>query len=107
MLKVISLLFLILKATLGLGQLSNMSCCEDNAVIMESTCDTEVPVEENKGCCDDNKCECLCCINVFINSPKSQVSVVSQMIEGSSDFEYHNLYQHQKSNLFWHPPQSA
>lgn len=56
--KVILLLFLVLKSTGGFAL--SLSCCED--VPVESTeISTTDDQEEDKNCCGNGECGCLCC----------------------------------------------
>ena len=87
--------------------MSTSSCCKiDEKVIDLTHCDLDQEKEdeqERKGCCDEDDCDCACCLHI------TYVLNGSSYVFGASDFsdvkfDYSFLYQADFLTSVFHPP---
>jgi len=108
--KVIILIFLLVKSTVGFGGIAAMinldsACCSDKIELDESCSDeeNEDQEEEEQGCCGDN-CHCTCCAHVLIPLYSNDQKTYIPEVFASQEILYNTIYQHQFSNGVWQPP---
>ncbi len=103
-LKVILLLFLILKSTGGFAL--PLSCCEE--VPAESTeISTNDDQEEEKNCCGNGECGCLCCACVFTIEATHKISFESPNYTNTINVHYVNRLSRIYDNALWQPPRNS
>ena len=105
-LKVILLTFLVLKTSVGLGAITldlNSSCCPDKQEILEDSSDTE----DNKGCCDNSVCDCLCCGHIFTFSKLIKVKPNKGTPINSTNSAFINFYTFENASGIWQPPRQG
>ena len=107
--KVSILLFLIIKASLGLGMMPSLaveSCCShetEKIEILEATEDIQDEQEE-KNCCDGPACHCFCCHAVFIGEDFAEFQLNDDSKVRSLNIFSSSNYHHLATNAIWQPP---
>ncbi|MDA8693472.1 hypothetical protein N9L92_05355 [Saprospiraceae bacterium] len=105
LIKVILLLFLVLKSSGGFT-MPMMSCCESPAEPTELTnnCDDE---EDKDDCCGGSNCECLCCSHVFTLEDFCELSILPTSYSNIINAAYIDRLSRIYSNALWQPPQNS
>lgn len=105
--KVIILLLLVLK-TSGVFSIS-MPCCDDKNENLEIL--TDLPVDNNesedKGCCGDGICECLCCSHIFTFQKVELLSISQLQVNLKSTLPYIQNFSDQYGEALWQPPRQV
>jgi len=118
--KVILCIFLIAKSSFGLGisstfyAISGSSCCSETSInLAKEEISDQTSIEnnddresENKCCCDDGICKCVCCGHLFTAKTTSrfQMSYTHPLVRHEHIFE--NNYLYNGANYIWQPPQN-
>jgi len=98
------LLFLILKSTGGFAL--PLSCCQD--VPSESTeISTTDDQEEDKNCCGNGECGCLCCACVFTLEVAHKMSFSHPNYTNTINVHYMNRLSRIYDNALWQPPRNS
>ena len=102
LIKVILLLFLVLKSSSGFT-MPMMSCCDSPKETIETSnnCDNE----EDRDCCGGFNCECLCCSHVFTLNDYSKLSILPTISPNKINAAYIDRLSRIYSNALWQPPQ--
>ena len=98
-LKVILLLFLVLKASGGFS-MNLFGCCGDKEV---TECTTDLSDEEDKGCCGTS-CDCMCCGHIFTLNDVTELAFVIEDLRGSFLISFKDNYTNRYTASLWQPP---
>lgn len=84
------------------------SCCSDK---IEKTCEVpqvdseeENTQDEEKGCCENQACDCLCCGHIYIKQAKIEVTFNETIQFHSINDGYTRSYHFNDIKMVWHPP---
>jgi len=109
--KVIILIFLLVKSTIGFGGIAaivnlDTACCSDKIELDQSISQDhqkQDQEEEDKGCCGDN-CDCTCCAHGLI--PLYSIDKKTKQLEvfTSKVIAFNSIYQHLFKSGVWQPP---
>lgn len=73
----------------------------------DSTCDIEQKSDNDKGCCDDGVCDCLCCGHIFTTKPPTRISLYHPQSTFKHIYNYNDNYLYKGVNHIWQPPQNV
>lgn len=76
----------------------------------DSSCDVDIDDNEDddeKGCCNDGACDCVCCGHIFTTKTVSKISIQYPKSDFKHIYTYQNNYLYKGVNAIWQPPQNA
>lgn len=118
--KAILFIILIAKSTFGMDLMTTYR------TITGSSCHSEIPCistmasdsntnltenvgnqeSENKGCCEDGVCECVCCGHVFTTKATSKTFTSYTEPPVKHEYFYKENYHYNNIHHIWQPPQN-
>ncbi len=100
------LLMLIVKSSFGFSMMPDIgvdACCTTGSELVVESHDVEIPIEEEKGCCDLN-CDCFCCAHTFIGEQSRTFSEGDKAVCTELQSSYSNNYFFLVLKAIWQPP---
>lgn len=82
----------------------NFNSCKETQEISISEAQGHCDSEEDKGCCETQSCDCLCCGHIFIDQVFHIDINDHQDLVLIHDFHFLSSYSHQNFDPVWHPP---
>jgi hypothetical protein len=96
------LLICLLSANIPSEYFVSSSCCEDSTELC--SVDIDNSSDEDKGCCEDSSCDCLCChITTFYNTQELTLSK-KQTYFIETNFTYEFKYSIDLFEALFRPP---
>ena len=101
-LKVIILLFLVLKSTGGFS--FSTGCCEEDTTQVEMSVDTDDTSDDEKDDCCGGDCDCLCCSHIFTHQRVMELSIYNPPLSLKSEIAYIQSTYKTDGETPWQPP---